>query len=281
VRLFETLGVFREPLAGLEPQLVHLEDALEEIALDPWGSLSAERLDELVSEAHAARTRIREAAYQQLHRDPYRADMAAGILARVPAELDALNEEVVVRACTRLGFTIEQPRGRRMLAIELGNNALVDSLPGVTGGSSYVGTFDREEAVEKETIDFFSSGHPLIEGIFAYYEDSALGRVARFEIEIGAERGQGLVALYKDGPVCEVAAIDSAGHTRPDWAAVIRQRPLRARRVGRDADAGVDWTDLVRRLGTRLDAARRPHALAALVVQPGEAFVRLARRNQN
>jgi hypothetical protein len=81
--------------------------------------------------------------------------------------------------------------------------------------------------------------------------------------------------------VCEVVAIDSAGHTRPDWAAVIRQRPLRARRVGRDADEGVDWTGLVRRLGTRLDAARRPHALAALVVQPGEAFVRLARRNQN
>ena len=34
VRAFETLGVFREPLAGLEPQLAHVEGAIEEIALD-------------------------------------------------------------------------------------------------------------------------------------------------------------------------------------------------------------------------------------------------------
>jgi ATP-dependent helicase HepA len=269
VRLFETLGLFREPLAGLEPQLVHVEGALEEIALDPSRSLSAERFDELVSEAHAARTRIREAAYQQLHRDPYRSDMATGILARVPAELDALNEEVVITACIGLGFTIEHPRGRRIFAIELGQNALVDNLPGVAGGSSYVGTFDREEAVEKETIDFFASGHPLVEGIFAHFEDSALGRAVRFEVTIGAEHGAGLVAVYKDGPVFEVVAIDSTGQTRPDWAAAMRNRPLGARPMTDDTNERVDWAGLVRRLGTRLDATRRPHALAAISVRPG------------
>lgn len=126
--------------------------------------------------------------------------MAAGILARVPAQLDALNEEVVVTACIGLGFTIEHPRGRRMFAIELGNGALVDGLPGVAGGSSYVGTFDREEAVEHETIDFFASGHPLVEGIFAHFDDSALGRVARFEVEIGEEQGEGLVLFTRMAP---------------------------------------------------------------------------------
>ena len=267
VRLFEKLGLFHEPLAGLEPQLAHIEGALEEIALDPSGSLSAEGLDALVSDAHAARTRIREAAYQQLHRDPYRADMAAGILARVPAELDALTEEVVVTACIGLGFTIEHPRGRRTFAIELANNALVDGLPGVAGGSSYVGTFDREEAVERETIDFFASGHPLVEGILAHYEDGALGRVVRFEIEIGGEHGEGLVAVYKDGPAFEVVAIDSTGRTRPDWAAAIRRRPLAARMVTDEANEGVDWPALIRRLGPQLDATRRPHALATIAVR--------------
>jgi ATP-dependent helicase HepA len=271
VRLFETLGLFREPLAGLEPQLAHVEGALEEIALDPSASLSAERFEALVSEAHAARTRIREAAYQQLHRDPYRSDMAAGILARVPWELDALNEEVVVTACIGLGFTIERPRGHRIFAIELGKGALVDDLPGVPRGSSYVGSFDREEAVEHETIDFFASGHPLVEGIIAHFEDSAAGRVARFEVEIGRDRGEGLVAVYKDGPVFDVVAIDSAGQTRPDWAAAIRQRPLGAHPVTNDANENVDWAGLVRRLGTQLDATRRPHALAAIMVRPGVA----------
>jgi ATP-dependent helicase HepA len=268
VRLFETLGLFREPLAGLEPQLAHVEGALEEIALDPLASLSEERFAALVAGAHAARTRIREAAYQQLHRDPYRSDMAAGILARVPGELDALNEEVVVTACIGLGFTIERPRGQHVFAIELGNGALVDGLPGVPGGSSYVGSFDRDEAVEHETIDFFASGHPLVEGIFAHYEESALGRVARFEVEVGLERGEGLVSVYKDGPMFEVVVLDSTGSARPDWAAALRQRPLRARRVTNEPVEDRDWMGMVRRLGARLDPARRPHALAAVVVRP-------------
>jgi ATP-dependent helicase HepA len=166
VRVFETLGVFREPLAGLEPQLAHIESALEDIALDARESLTDERLERLVAEARAARTRIREAAYQQLHRDPYRSDMAAGILARVPNDLDALIERIVTTACARLGFRVEHLRGRRIFAIEFGNEAIVDSLPGVAGGSAYVGTFDREEAVEDESIDFFASGHPLVEGVW-------------------------------------------------------------------------------------------------------------------
>ena len=268
VRLFEALGLFHEPLAGLEPQLAHVEGALEEIALDPLASLSEERFGALVGEAHAARSRIREAAYQQLHRDPYRSDMAAGILARVPAELDALNQEVVVTACIGLGFTIEHPRGHRIFAIELGSGALVDGLPGVPAGSTYVGSFDREEAVEKETIDFFASGHPLVEGIFAHFEDSPLGRVARFEVEIGQEPGEGLVAVYKDGPVFEVVVLDSAGQARPDWAAALGQRPLSARRVTDELVEDRAWTIMVRRLGAQLEPGRRPHALAAIVVRP-------------
>ena len=155
VRLFEALGLFREPVAGLEPQLAHVEGALEETALDPLASLMDARLESLLSQARAARTRIGEAAYQQLHRNPYHSSMAAGILARVPCELDALNQEVVVTACIGLGFTIERPRGDRIFSIELGRGALVDGLPGVAGGSSYTGSFSREEAVENETVDFF------------------------------------------------------------------------------------------------------------------------------
>src|SRR5436190_7586614 len=55
VRLFEELGLFREPLAGLEPQLAHIEAALEDLAVDPAASLSDEGLAALVSDAHAAR----------------------------------------------------------------------------------------------------------------------------------------------------------------------------------------------------------------------------------
>jgi ATP-dependent helicase HepA len=265
VRLFEALGLFQEPLAGLEPQLAHVEGALEEAAVDPGGTLGDERFAALVAEAHAARTRIREAAYQQLHRSPYRADMAPAILARVPAHLDDLNEDAVVTACARLGFTIERPRGRQTFAIEFGSGALVDSLPGVPGGATFVGSFDREEAVEDETIDFFASGHPLVEGIFAHFEDSALGRVARLEIEFGSEAGQGLLAIYKEGRTFEAVAFDESGRERPDWAAAARG-PLLARAARHDSESG--WREMIARLGARLDPARRPHALAAVVIRP-------------
>ena len=111
------------------------------------------------------------------------------------------------------------------------------------------------------------SGHPLVEGILAHFEESAIGRVARFEVEINQEHGAGIVAVYKDGPVFDVVAIDAAGQTRPDWAAAIRQRPLRAHPVTNEADQRVNWTGMVRRLGQQLDATRRPHALAAVLVR--------------
>ena len=268
VRLFEGLGLFREPLAGLETQLAHVEVALDTSALDSDTSMPDDRFEALIAEAHAARSRIREAAYEQLHRDPYRAGMAEGILARVPGELDELNQEVVITAAIGLGFTIAHPRGHRVFAVELASGALVDGLPGVPAGSSFVGTFDREEAVANESIDFFASGHPLVEGIFAHYDDGSLGRVVRFEIQIGQEHGAGLVAIYKTGRAFEVVAIDADGHAKQDWAAAICRRPILARPLSSDLKDESDWGGLVRRLGRQLDPVRRLHAVAAIVVRP-------------
>jgi hypothetical protein len=39
VSLFEALGLFREPLAGLEPELARIKIALETAALSPSSSL--------------------------------------------------------------------------------------------------------------------------------------------------------------------------------------------------------------------------------------------------
>jgi len=266
VELFEKLGLFREPMAGVEPQLAPLEGALEDVALEPDGSISPARLDALVANARAARSRIREAAYQQLHRDPYRPDLAPGILGRIPPDLEALNERVVTRVCARLGFSVERPRGRRRYAFEFGNEALVDSLPGVPGGSTFVGTFDRETAVENELIDFFASGHPLVEGIFAYLDESSLGRVTRFGLEVGRERDEGLIAVYKEGRGFDVVALDSTARERPEWAAALRRRPLPLRAVGTPDDR--QWRELARRLAAHLDPSRRLHAVASIVIGP-------------
>jgi len=268
VRLFESIGLFREPMAGLEPQLAHLERAIEDIALNPGASLSDARLAELIADAEAARTRVHEAAYRQLHRDPYRAELGPAILARVPPDLDALIERVVVLAASRLGFRAEQVRGRRTYAIEFGNEALIDSLPGVPAGTSTVGTFDREYAVEDETIDFYSSGHPLVEGLLAHFEDDQKGRVARLEVRVPGEAGRGIAVIYKDGPQFDVSAFDSDGRSRPEWANAFRFRPVRATRMKPVDAAGYDWRGLAARVIPQL-GDRLPHAVAAFVVRSG------------
>jgi ATP-dependent helicase HepA len=265
VRLFERLGLFREPIAGFEPQLAHIEHALEESALER-GGLSDAQIEDLTAAAQAARTRIREAAYQQLHREPYRAELGPSILSRVPRDLDTLVERVVVSAASGLGFRVEPVRGRRAYAIEFGSEALIDSLPGVPGGSSFVGSFDREYAVEDENIDFFASGHPLVEGLLAHFEESPGGRVARIEMTIAGHSGAGLVAIVKDGPQFEVVALDSDGRQRPRWAEVLRRNPHGARPMKQDDVQKYDWRSLVTRLTPRLGTSR-PYAIAAAVVR--------------
>ena len=157
-------------------------------------------------------------------------------------------------------------RGRRAYAIEFGNEAILDSLPGVPGGSSFIGSFDREYAVEDESIDFFASGHPLVEGLLAHFEENPKGRVVRLEVEIPGLGGAGLVALYKDGPQFEAVAFDSDGRAPPDWVEAFLRQPLAAAKMPTSDAAAHDWPVLVDRL-TPLLGERRPHAIAAVVVR--------------
>jgi ATP-dependent helicase HepA len=266
-RLFEELGLFREPLAGLEPELARVEATLEMAALSPSGTLPRGRADGIVAGVHAAQTRVREAAWREMHREPYREEMAEGILGRVPPDLEPLTEEVVVTACERLFLHVE-PHSGHVFSVELGNQAVVDSLPGVPGGTSFMGTFDREEALDDERIDFFAAGHPLVEGVLAHLEDSPLGRVSVLRVTLGPEKGLGLLALYKDGPSFEAVALDAEGRPRPRWAAALARRPLRTRRVPAALVREPGWESAIRRMATGLDPARRPVALAAVVIGP-------------
>ena len=266
-RAFEQVGLFREALAGLEPELASLDAAIEAVAVD--GGDGAPIAAALL-EAGRARDRVHEAVYQELHRERYRPEMAGAILARVPPQLDALHEEVVSTACERLGLRADEHPSARTWSIELGGESLIDSLPGVSGGASFLGTFDRETAVADESLDFFAAGHPLVEGLLAHLEDGALGRVAVLSVSIGTETGQGLLALYREGEGAGflAVAVDERGRRRPDWAAALVQRPLRTRRGGSRAAEEAGWAGRIRGLAKALDPGRAPVAVAALIVAP-------------
>jgi ATP-dependent helicase HepA len=269
VELYENLGLFREPLAGLERALSSAGDAVVELALSGADRFSPDRFSAIVEEARAGYRRIQEGAFRELHPDPYQPSMAEEILARVPGELQELTRETVLAACEHLGFRVDEHRHGTRHSIEFGAQARVGSLPGVPGGASFLGTFDREEAVEDEGIDFYASGHPLVEGILAHLEEGRMGRVALLHAraQSAEQEGFGLLAVYKEGPRFQAVAVDTEGRERPEWAALLDRRPLRSRRVrSENWTEQPGWPDVIRSLAARLEHRGPPLALAAVRV---------------
>src|SRR5262249_49433117 len=135
-------------------------------------------IEELVAEVREAARAKQRAVYHHLHSEGYRSEYAEGILSRVPAALDDAMKRFVLDACAIHGLHFVERKGVKTFYVEFGSDALVEHLPGVAGGTRFLGTFDRGEAVEKEELEFFASGHPLVEGLFGELEDGSRGRVA-------------------------------------------------------------------------------------------------------
>jgi ATP-dependent helicase HepA len=270
-QLYERLGIFERPLGSLETELRGVEEAIEGVAIGTVktsgtsATAGTELFEDILARTEEAYDRIQQAAYAQLHRDPYLPEMAAEILARVPAELEELTRDVVLAACRELGLFFEEHDGGRRHWIELDARARVESLPGLGSKASFLGTFFREEALANETIDYFASGHPLVEGLLAHLDEAALGRVALLDIsEAAAGRRLGLLALYKRGAEFEAVAFDGKGRERPDWTERLTERPLKSRRVRADAWVSQKaWPELIESLGQAIEERGEPVALAA------------------
>jgi len=268
--LYEAIGLFNEPLGGLERELRHVARAVEREAVAGAAEVAPGAFAAVLEEAQEAHGRVQQAAYHELHRDPYQPGMASEILSRVPAELDTLNEDVVMRALHRFGFETDVQSGESTWTIEFGYEALVDQLPGIPPGSRWLGTFNREEAVERETLDFFATGHPLVEGILAELEEGRRGRVALLQVpdEQGDGEVFGLLAIYKRGPGFEAVAVDSQGRSRPDLAARLTAQVLRPELVDVKKWTGQKgWAPTIRRLAGALPEGEEPQAVAAFRIR--------------
>jgi ATP-dependent helicase HepA len=268
--LHEGIGLFNEPLGGLERELRHVARAVEREAVHGPAEIDPNVFAAVLTEARQAQDRVREAAFHELHRDPYRPGMAAEILSRVPPELDALNEDVVMRALHRFGFETEVQSGLATWMVEFGYEAVVDQLPGIPAGSRWLGTFRREEAVARETLDFFATGHPLVEGVLAELEEGRRGRVALLQLpgKAGEAEVFGLLAIYKRGPGFEAVAIDAKGAPRPDLAARLTAQELEPEPVDAKKWTGQSgWAPTLRRLAAALPQEEEPQAVAAFRIR--------------
>ncbi len=268
--LYERIGLFTEPLGGLERSLTHVEAAVRKAER----SFRAGRhlpVEELAAEVLAATRARQEAVYHHLHVGAFTAEMADGILSRVPPELDESMERFVLGAARLFDFETADRPGPRTWYVEFGVDALVDHLPGVPAGSRWLGTFDRGEAVLKEEIDFFASGHPLVEGLFGQLADGERGRVAFLKLAGAGTTGAGILFVFRAEGELRAAAVSLDGTPRPDWAELILSRRAELRGVDPDAWRKPVWPKLVFRLATKAPPpgpAFRLEAVAAFRLFP-------------
>ena len=264
VRLYERIGLMERPLEGLQRELRRVEQLLDEAAAA--GRLAEdEHLEALVQEVEGAWSRIQQAAYRHLLTGLYDPACAEEILARLPDDMEALTEDVVLGAADCLGLEVESQRQEGVYSVALGSRALVESLPGLGDEFSFVGTFDRETAVDDEMIDFFASGHPLVEAILAEVQDSSRGRTAMLACEIGDDSGLAVVGFYREEGRLVVRAVDHKGRRRVKWEQRLAARPLRVHRIDPEAwTSRPGWAATVRAIATELPGD--PVAAAALVV---------------
>jgi hypothetical protein len=240
-----------------------VEEAIRRAAA---GDAAALDVTSVVRETHEMRARMNRALYHDLHRNRYRQTMAEGILARIPADLETRIAAVVLEACRQFGFETVSKPGRDTWYLEFGHESVIHSLPDVPEGSRWLGTFNREEAVEKETLDFFASGHPLVEGILLELEDGHRGQVTLMEISGTGAQGQGVAAIVKRGSEFEALPVDFRGVPHPEWAPYFTEEPGSRRPVAArnwEITQNEGWPGLVRGLLHPLQAAGQLWAVAA------------------
>ncbi len=269
VQLYEAMGLFEMSLGGIDRELSHIGREIESAAVDGPEVLDPAVFEAVLEKARSARTRVQEAAFHQLHHDPYKQSMAEGILARVPPDLERLTKELTLEAAAAFGFEVEEQRGEDRWFIALGGEAVVESLPGIPDESRFLGTFSRNEAVTNESLDFFSSGHPLVEGVLEELREGNRGRTACF-VATGEEEVFGLLALFKVESEIEVEVVDARGRRRPDLAVVLTSTSCDLKPAdGRRWATLPGWDEAVRRMAAVLPERGVPQAVAAFRLQGG------------
>ncbi|MBW2279418.1 MAG: DEAD/DEAH box helicase family protein [Deltaproteobacteria bacterium] len=269
-RLYERLELFSTPSAGIDAALGGVRAAIT-AAVEQGSAIDDGGLEASVAEARRGKTR---AATRVFYPDAYDRSMADDVLALVPPDLDQRMREYCVAAAEELGLIVQRKDGVARYYMEFGSFAKVDSLPGVgidglpghVNEVRFLGTFDRQEAVENQSLAFFSSGQMLVEGLILELEDGHRGRAVLFDVPDTGLEGSGLLCIFKQGPSWTPVVVDAEGTLRPEWVEIVMAsldsaEPLETPRGG----ATPEWTQAVRELGAAAasgGAPGRPHAAA-------------------
>ncbi len=223
--LADAVGVFGETVGGLDAMLEEVEPRLTELALaDP--KERAKYAKQLAARVAEARESVRraydplldlrsfdraavEALVKKAHQrfglseedaEPGEESVEDGLWA-IARDLDERLEEVVTELARKVGIGVDTDEQVEAFqcAFQFGHELKVEALPGLPLGQdrTVLGTFWRDTALEQEEIDYFATGHVIVEALFGFLRDGPYGRNGvRFLERRGPMKARGLELLF-------------------------------------------------------------------------------------
>src|SRR5437763_2155791 len=288
------VGVFTEPVGGLDPVLESVERELRELASSDDPKQWEKRTREIAARVSAARAEVAKAydplldrrsndlhAVRELaERGAVRlgarvspADDPAAALQHVASMLEQRLEAVTIEAARRVGLAVDVEVDvlPGEVSFHVGPELKVDALAGFDLSRDRVGlgSCRRAVAVAHEEHDRFATGHPLVEALFGWVRDGELGRAAVYRARVRGGPGAALDARYlvtlpEPADLAQGAKVPSRRAARYLEEALVR---VVARLDGR---GGAQVSD---ELAAQLDSARNIEAVPAPEGGPPATFV--------
>src|SRR5437763_2679544 len=221
--LDEAVGVFREPVGGLDYVLESVESELTALGarVADDEKLWERTLGRLAERVSAARAEVMRAVDPLLDRRSCDLD-AVGMLARrgarrlgvafplgsdpaaslaaVADHLERRLEVVTIEAARRVGLAVDAEVDvlPGEVSFHVGPELKVDALAGfdLSRDRAVLGSFRRAVAVAHEEHDSFATGHPLVEALFGFVRDGELGRTTVVRAPGRGKRGVAIDTRY-------------------------------------------------------------------------------------
>ena len=171
---YEELGLFEQASVGASDLMHKVRVFLEQS--DPSGPTR----DALVQQVRGHRV---SEDVSWVFPDSHQQEQDAEIMGQVPWDLDELMERFCTDAAGRVGLDLVEKDKESTYSFEYGSNVVVDAIPGLSYEAHFLGTFDREEAIRSQELDFFSYGHAVVQGLLSELEDSTQGAVGALQLK--------------------------------------------------------------------------------------------------
>jgi ATP-dependent helicase HepA len=217
------IGIFEEPVGGLDTVLASVPEELEALRArrtEKARQAFRKQLAARVAEGRRAQhegydplldvrsasipelTALVSAAFERMGEDPPEPDQEIGTsLETLSRWLEEELEDLVVDAGRRVGMDVDTDENVHPFeaAFTFGSSMRIEALPGMeipAEERTLLGSFWRATAVAREELEWFATGHRLVEALLELARDGEAGRTAFLQSK-AAPRSGGLYARWK------------------------------------------------------------------------------------